>query len=246
MDEVREAVDGVRLSRIRETFRARAAAYDGEAPWNVDTSLAEMLLLTAGSKSSVMLDVCAGTGLVSNVAARLGWRTVAVDATYEMLSRAEIPHRVLGLAESLPFRDRSFDLAVCRQGMQYLHLDIAIAEMIRVAPLIGLIHIFSPCADDNQFWRRYFEVASPGRLHVFNEGSLDEICLEKGLKAVWAADMTTRSPVRSAVNHLTEARKQVIDDMFRSMDATMVDRYQVRHEGHSITYEQHWRAALFA
>lgn len=73
------------------------------------------------------LDVACGTGQQAARLSRLGWRTVGVDASDDMLRLGQyISWDVLrsvalarSVAEVLPFRDGSFDLVICQGSLDH-------------------------------------------------------------------------------------------------------------------------------
>jgi SAM-dependent methyltransferase len=73
------------------------------------------------------LDVACGTGQQAARIARLGWRTVGADASDEMLRLGHYiswdvlrsVRLVRSIAETLPFKDASFDLVVCQGSLDH-------------------------------------------------------------------------------------------------------------------------------
>jgi SAM-dependent methyltransferase len=81
------------------------------------------------------LDVGCGTGLISEALQRLGWSTVGVDASEDMLrlARERAVEVLQASAESLPFENSSFDAAVS----VWTHTDVddfsaLVREVVRV------------------------------------------------------------------------------------------------------------------
>jgi len=92
--------------------------------------IGEAVLETAGPAPSAArpaLDVACGTGEQAARLSRLGWRTVGVDASEEMLRLGRyISWDVLrsvrlirSVAEVLPFQDASFDLVICQGSLDH-------------------------------------------------------------------------------------------------------------------------------
>ena len=90
----------------------------------------EAVLETAGpapSAARFALDVACGTGQQAARLSRLGWRTVGVDASEEMLRLGHYiswdvlrsVRLVRSVAEVLPFRDASFDLVICQGSLDH-------------------------------------------------------------------------------------------------------------------------------
>jgi len=100
----------------------------------------ELVSLAAPQPGEHVVDLACGTGAVARLAAtRLGTsgRCVGLDADPAMLAVAAkvCPSVTLaeGSAMALPFPDRSFDLALCQQGLQFFpDRPKALAEAHRV------------------------------------------------------------------------------------------------------------------
>ena len=103
------------------------------------TGLAVLGLDLAGR---TVLELCCGSGLMSEALARRGAILTGTDVSLQALARARERARRYGFpaafhvadAEALPFRDGSFDVVAVHDGLH--HLDDpsrAIAEMARVA-----------------------------------------------------------------------------------------------------------------
>ena len=96
-----------------------------------------------------VLDLGAGAGWCSDLMQRLNRRSVAVDIAHEMLAvTRERPTRrpilaVTGDLERLPFRDGSFDKAVCLSALHHVpDMAAAIREIARVLTPSG-VAVFS-------------------------------------------------------------------------------------------------------
>lgn len=101
-----------------------------------------------------VLDVASGTGVAARAAARRAGITgtvVATDVSEAMLARsaaASLPQGSAPItfaqapADALPFADRSFDVVLCQQGLQFFpDQPRALAEMRRVARDGGAVGI---------------------------------------------------------------------------------------------------------
>jgi ubiquinone/menaquinone biosynthesis C-methylase UbiE len=126
-------------------FDPLAAAYDryriGYAPELYEAL--EEYGLVAGAR---VLDVAAGTGLVSAALAERGMRVTGLDVSASMLAfareRAAAATFVSGRAEALPFPDASFDAAVCAQSFHWFDRAAALAEAVRVVRPGGIVAVW--------------------------------------------------------------------------------------------------------
>jgi SAM-dependent methyltransferase len=105
-----------------------AARYDSVVEWyedfrpSLNESELDVLRRFLGPGEGRCLDLGCGTGVAIPELTRLGWAVVGVDVSEAMLDRARAHGAELHQtsAESLPFKDESFDAAVSL----WLHTDI--------------------------------------------------------------------------------------------------------------------------
>ena len=125
-----------RRAEQRDSFSRQAASY-ARSMLATDENLPAMIELAMLGGDELMLDLAAGTGMVSLVFASRVGRVVAVDLTPAMLAQAAerraregIGNVDLVLADvtSLPFADGTFELATCR---------IAIHHFLEPAPILA-------------------------------------------------------------------------------------------------------------
>lgn len=155
-----------------EDFTQRASTYEKESGWILSPDFIRPLVpaVFGGGK---LLDVCAGTGIVAKYGSEIGWTATALDANEEMLKDVRPPVTpILADANHLPFADNSFDLVVCRQGLQYLDMSQAVREMLRVCSgQVRLLHGF--VREQNiPNWKRMFAVSGRNSRNFFSEKNL--------------------------------------------------------------------------
>lgn len=96
-----------------------------------------------GLEARSALDIGTGTGVFAEAFARLGLFTVGLDPRADRLevARSRVPHArfVEGRAESLPFPDRSFDLAFFGLALHHLDPLPALREAARVARRVAVL-----------------------------------------------------------------------------------------------------------
>jgi ubiquinone/menaquinone biosynthesis C-methylase UbiE len=95
-----------------------------------------------------ILDLGCGTGLTIT---KLGWKleandvVVGVDVRQSALvsARKACPYRpfLSARGESLPFRDKSFDVVLCNVALPYMDIPKALAEAARVLAPGGALHL---------------------------------------------------------------------------------------------------------
>ena len=167
-------------------FDARAARYDRSSAWCTDDELGKVVTgLARPGKDDAVLDVACGTGLVSRLFTGAVSRLVGLDVTAAMAEQARpyLDELVIAPAEFMPFPDATFDIVVCRQGIQFMDLPAAVQEMARVTRPGGVIVLVNLCAYGPSDRDEYFEILrlrNPVRRHFFLPDDLPRLLREAG------------------------------------------------------------------
>ena len=121
---------------VAQDYARSADSYSAHADPLVYRFLAPVLAEALGALDGPVLDVASGTGAFGRLLAR----AVAVDLVHEQLLHNPLPRRVRADAERLPFAADSFAAAASAFGIAHFpDAGLAVAEMARVAPLVGLL-----------------------------------------------------------------------------------------------------------
>lgn len=109
------------------------------------------------------LDVACGTGDMVVELLRRGAKVTGVDLSQEMLAIAErkVPEArfMLADAEALPFETGSFDTVTCAFGVRnFVHLELGLAEMLRVLRPGGRLVILELATPDNALVRSLYDI----------------------------------------------------------------------------------------
>ncbi|MFE7409138.1 class I SAM-dependent methyltransferase [Streptomyces laurentii] len=217
-------------------FAARSATYDRSSSWCTDSELGDLVLeLTRPMATDRVLDVACGTGLVSRLFAGRVAEVTGVDITPEMAEQAR-PHLdrlVISPAEDLPFPDGTFDIVVCRQGIQFMTLPDAVASMVRVLKPGGRIVLVNLCAYGPLDRDEYFEVLrlrNPVRRHFFLPADLEALMRDAGCadialhRYVSAEDID----VWSDNGAIEESRREAIREVYRNASESFLSLHAVK------------------
>jgi SAM-dependent methyltransferase len=117
---------------------------------------ADALAFVLGDRPRRVLDLGAGTGLLSVVLRTAGHEVVAVDPSPEMLDQlsARLPEveAHVGVAERVPIPDRSVDAVVAGQAAHWFDPAPAAAEMRRVLRPGGVVGLIWNTRDTRVPW----------------------------------------------------------------------------------------------
>ena len=200
-----------------------------------------------------ILDLSTGTGWTSRVVARRGASVVGVDIASDLLDAARasaaaeglrIDYR-LGDAESLPFKDGSFDAVVSTVGVMFAtRPEAAAAELARVCRKGGRIALTTWTPDGNVFgmfsvMKRYMPApASPAPRSPFEWGRIARVrellgeafdlrfepstsfFREPSAEAAWTIFSTGYGPTKSLAMSLDPNRLEQFRDDFIAFHKT--------------------------
>ena len=114
-----------------------------------------------------VLDVAAGTGLVSALLQEQGCRVVSLDQSPEMLQRASSKGfaAILANAEALPFKDESFDALTFTYLLRYVSDTSGclreLGRVVRRGGVVGMVEFGCPGGVWRPPWMMYTRVVLP-------------------------------------------------------------------------------------
>jgi len=176
----------VTKSCVVEHFTARTDKYDNSSTWCTDLAMLDKIFSHLGPKpDDIVLDVACGTGLVSKQFKGKVRKLIGVDLTEAMFNKgkAYTDSLVHTSAECLPFLDNSFDLALERQGIQFMDAAAAVKEMARTTKPQGKICLAQLCAYGQEDQDEYFEILrlrNPARKNFFVREDLSALLRDAG------------------------------------------------------------------
>lgn len=146
--------DSIRSAERARSFATVADAYDRARP----SYPAEAVEWLVGSGSSRILELGAGTGLLTERLVAAGHEVLATDPLPQML--VHLRHRLpdvpvaVGTAESIPAASRSVDVVVCAESFHWFDHERALAEIARVLRPGGVLALVWNFRDESIPWVR--------------------------------------------------------------------------------------------
>jgi SAM-dependent methyltransferase len=150
-----EAASAGRLRRA-SSFGTAAAQYAQYRPSYAEAAIRWCLAPVSDAQPVRVVDVGAGTGILTGALVRLGAEVVAVEPDQAMLAelQGQLPgvRALEGGAEALPLPDQSADAVLCGQSMHWFDLDRALPEIARVLTPGGVLAGLWNVDDDQVGW----------------------------------------------------------------------------------------------
>jgi ubiquinone/menaquinone biosynthesis C-methylase UbiE len=180
------------------------------------------MLDMSGIKSPInVLDVAIGTGKVSQAFRKKAGYVVGLDICPQMVKKAKkfADEIVLSRAEKLPFDNNSFDLCVCRQGLQFMDPDKVLSEMRRVLKPSGRVVLCHLTAHNRIDRDRAFliqKLRNPARKNFFLPGDFKRILERNKFTGIKSVEYITRESVGRWINNgaITETAKKKIKQAY--------------------------------
>lgn len=222
-------------SLVHGHFTQRAARYNRSSHWVSDPELGAFTVEKAEVKpTDVVLDVACGTGLVSRHFRGKVAKIVGADITEAMFEQASpyIDEMVVTPGESLPFADASFDVVVCRQGIQFMRDGEAVKEMVRVLKPGGRCVLVHLCAYGESDRAEYYEILrlrNEARKNFYVREDLHGLLVNAGATDVIVHDWVSVEDVDvwSNTGAIEESDREAIRNVYRNATPAFAELHAV-------------------
>jgi SAM-dependent methyltransferase len=142
--------------RRASSFGAAAGQYAQHRPGYAEAAIRWCLAPVSDGEPPRVVDLGAGTGILTGALASLGADVVAVEPDQEMLAelRRELPavRAEHGSAEAIPLPDASAEAVLCGQSMHWFDMARALPEIARVLTPGGVLAGLWNVDDDRVGW----------------------------------------------------------------------------------------------
>lgn len=181
---------------VRSQFQKQAAHFSSQDSNQAKRTYLDWILDSLSlDRGYTVLDVAAGTGILSRALAPRVNHVTAIDLSADMLLQGQIETAAAGIGnvvfvegavETLPFDDAHFDLVVCRFAFHHFVEPMRVLrEMARVCrrgQSVAVIDIVSP--DDRDLadaYNRYETLRDPSHARALRRSDYSALFLQAGL-----------------------------------------------------------------
>lgn len=225
------------MDKTKHYFSIRAKSFNQSSNWAVDHDMIRRMfeLSEAGPKADV-LDIATGTGLVAKEFLGKVNKVVGIDISHEMYEHAKghMDEIHFSSVEKMPFEDNSFDVCVCRQGLQYVNLDKAVSEIHRVLKPGGtvvLCHLTAYGDEDKEFFFKVQKLRNPSRKNYFVPNDFPNALKEQGFKDIQNFSYISDESVNKWINNgiASEEDMEWIKNMYNNAPKDFMNIHKIRY-----------------
>lgn len=226
-------------------FKNRAAKYNRSSNWVADQDLIQLMFQLSGAgPESEVLDIATGTGLIAREFYGKTKKVTGLDISPEMAKHAEgcMDEIVFGPVEAMPFPDNSFDVVVCRQGLQFAELDRAIPEIYRVLKPGGttvLCHLTAYNETDRELTFAIQKLRNPARRNYLMPADIADALEAAGFRDVENTEYLTDESVNQWIDNgaIPQENMDKIRELYRTADDAFKEIHDIRFEDDDIMDE---------
>lgn len=217
-------------------FKNRAAKYNRSSNWVADQELISRIFeLSGAGPQSLVLDLATGTGLIAKEFFGKVKKVTGLDISPDMAKHAEgcMDEIVFGPVEKMPFPDNSFDVVVCRQGLQFAELDRAIPEIYRVLKPGGktvLCHLTAYNETDRELTFAIQKLRNPARRNYLMPADIATALEAAGFRDVEDTEYLTDESVNQWIDNGAIPRENMdrIRELYRTADDAFKEIHDIR------------------
>jgi SAM-dependent methyltransferase len=230
------------MEKAKAHFRKRAEKYNYSSNWVGDQGLIHKIFeLAEVNENSLVLDIATGTGLIAQEFLGKVRKVTGLDISSDMAKYAEdcMDEIVFGPVEKMPFNNNTFDVCVCRQGLQFAELDKAIPEIHRVLKPGGitvLCHLTAYNETDKDLTFQIQELRNPARRNFLMPDDISKALGKQGFREVENIEYITDESVNKWINNgaIAPGRMEKIRNLYRYSNDEFREIHKLRFIGNDI------------
>lgn len=220
----------------RVHFRNRSQLYNKSSNWVVDEKLIGTMFEKAEiTDKKTVLDIATGTGLVARAFKGKAKEVIGLDISPDMTEQAKnnVDRLIITSVEKpIPLAENSVDVAICRQGLQFVNLDRALSEVHKVLVPGGRVvfaHLASYNVNDRADTFKIQALRNPARVNFFAPGDLESALELHGYKVVEVVPYKSRESVNQWIHHgaSTEEERKAIYEAYKNCGAEFKKLHEI-------------------
>lgn len=209
----------------RVHFKNRSQLYNKSSNWVVDEKLIGTMFEKAEiSEKKTVLDIATGTGLVARAFKGKAKEVIGLDISPDMTEQAKnnVDRLIITSVEKpIPLAENSVDVAICRQGLQFVNLDRALSEVHKILVPGGRVvfaHLASYNVNDRADTFKIQALRNPARVNFFAPGDLESALELHGYKVKEVVPYKSRESVNQWIHHgaSTEEERNAIYEAYKN------------------------------
>lgn len=227
----------------RNHFKNRSQLYNRSSNWVADEKLIGTMLEKAEiNETKTVLDIATGTGLVARAFKGKAREVIGLDISPDMTEQAKnnVDRLIITSVEKpIPLAENSVDVAICRQGLQFVNLDRALSEVHKVLVPGGKVvfaHLASYNVNDRADTFKIQALRNPARVNFFAPGDLESALELHGYKVKEVLPYKSRESVNRWIHHgaSTEEERAAIYEAYKNSGTEFRKLHEIEFTGDDI------------
>jgi radical SAM superfamily enzyme YgiQ (UPF0313 family)/SAM-dependent methyltransferase len=220
----------------KKHFKDRSSLYNKSSNWVHDDELINLIFEKASIKGDErVLDIATGTGLVAKRFKGNVKEIIGLDISPDMTEHAKnnVDKIIISSVEKeIPVEKNSVDVAICRQGLQFVNLDHALKEVREVLKMSGRVvftHLTSYGVNDRADTFKIQALRNPARVNFFAPGDLESQLELNGYRVIETVKYISPESVSKWINHgaSTPEEREAIFDAYKEATSEFLESHKV-------------------
>lgn len=227
------AGNNISKESARNHFIKRSNKYNRSSNWVDDQHLINKMYTMSDAKSSErVLDIAIGTGKIAKAFYGKAGYVVGLDICTDMVNQARehVNALILSKAEQIGFSDNSFDVCVCRQGLQFMELDKVLPEIYRVLKPSGrvvLCHLTAYGETDKDIAFCVQRLRNPARRNFFLPDDFPGLLKTNNFVNIETCEYITKESVNKWIDNGAISKEEM--DKIRNSYSDSVNEFRKIH-----------------